>query len=76
VPGDLCKTQMPELLAGDRGPGHTKRCHLVDPESIYQTEILPEIAPDLVDEIINQDDRGADAEAGTGLYSGTEETKN
>ena len=76
VPGDLCKTEMPELLAGDRGPGHTKRCHLVDPESIYQTEILPEIAPDLVDEIINQDAQGADAEAGTGLYSGTEETKN
>ena len=76
VPGDLCKTEMPELLAGDRGPGHTKRCHLVDPESIYQTEILPEIAPDLVDEIINQDVQGADAEAGTGLYSGTEETKN
>jgi hypothetical protein len=67
---------MPELLAGDRGPGHTKRCHLVDPESIYQSEILPEIAPDLVDEIINQDVQGADAEAGTGLYSGTEETKN
>ena len=76
VPGDLCKTEMPELLAGERGPGHTKRCHLVDPESIYQTEILPEIAPDLVDEIINQDTMGADAEAGTGLYSGTEETKN
>jgi peptide/nickel transport system ATP-binding protein len=75
VPGDLCKTEMPELLAGDRGPGHTKRCHLIDPESIYQSEILPEIAPDLV-EIINQDVQGADAEAGTGLYSGTEETKN
>ena len=53
-----------------------KRCHLPDPSSIYEQEILPEIAPDLVDEIINQDAQGADAEAGTGLYSGTEETKN
>ncbi|MET1060565.1 MAG: ABC transporter ATP-binding protein [Nocardioides sp.] len=76
VPGDLCRTEMPELIEGSRGPGHTKRCHLADPETIYQTEILPEIAPDLVDEIINQDVQGADAEAGTGLYSGTEETKN
>jgi peptide/nickel transport system ATP-binding protein len=51
VPGDLCRTTLPELLPGQRGPGHTKRCHLVDPESIYQTEILPEIAPDLAEEI-------------------------
>ena len=76
VPGDLCKTEMPELVAGDRGPGHTKRCHLVDPEAIYQTEILPEIAPEMVDQIARQDAAGPDAEAGTGLYSGTEETKN
>ena len=76
VPGNLCKTEMPDLLAGDRGPMHTKRCHLADPESIYQTEILPEIAPDLVDEIVNMDKRDTEAAAGTGLYSGTEETKN
>ena len=30
---------------------HLKRCHLADPEQIYQTEVLPEIAPDLVEEI-------------------------
>jgi peptide/nickel transport system ATP-binding protein len=30
---------------------HLKRCHLADPETIYQTEVLPEIAPDLVDEL-------------------------
>ena len=73
VPGDLCKTEMPELVEGTRGPGHTKRCHLVDPESIYLTEILPEIAPDLVDEIVNMDDNVTDDDAGTGLFSGTEE---
>jgi peptide/nickel transport system ATP-binding protein len=49
VPGDLCKTEMPELLPGPRGERHTKRCHLADPESIYATEILPEIAPELVE---------------------------
>ncbi|MBO9521257.1 MAG: ABC transporter ATP-binding protein [Nocardioidaceae bacterium] len=50
VPGDLCRTTLPDLVPGQRGPGHTKRCHLADPESIYQSEILPEIAPDLVEE--------------------------
>ncbi|MEQ4500556.1 ABC transporter ATP-binding protein [Nocardioides kribbensis] len=50
VPGDLCTTTLPELVPGNRSMGHLKRCHLADPEAIYQTEILPEIAPDLVDE--------------------------
>ena len=76
VPGDLCKTEMPDLVEGTRGPGHTKRCHLADPESIYLNEILPEIAPDLVDEIVNMDDNVADDNAGTGLFSGTEEKTN
>ena len=50
VPGDLCRTEVPELLPGARGAGHTKRCHLVNPDAIYEAEILPEIAPDLVEE--------------------------
>jgi peptide/nickel transport system ATP-binding protein len=50
VPGDLCRTERPLLLPGNRGPGHTKACHLANPEQIYQTEILPVIAPDLVEE--------------------------
>jgi peptide/nickel transport system ATP-binding protein len=50
VPGDLCTTTLPELLPGTRGPGHLKRCHLANPEDIYLEEVLPEIAPDLVDE--------------------------
>jgi peptide/nickel transport system ATP-binding protein len=50
VPGDRCWTELPELVPGSRGPGHTKRCHLADPEEIYQTEVGPVIEPDLVEE--------------------------
>ncbi len=50
VPGDLCRTELPELLPGVRGGLHTKRCHLANPDEIYATEILPEIAPELVEE--------------------------
>lgn len=50
VPGNLCSTQLPELTPAT-GVDHLKRCHLANPELIYRTEILPEIAPDLVEEI-------------------------
>ena len=33
-----------------RATQHLKRCHLPDPDAIYQTDVLPEIAPDLVEE--------------------------
>jgi peptide/nickel transport system ATP-binding protein len=56
VPGDLCRTTTPELAPGGRGSSHLKRCHLADPESIYQAEVLPEIAPDLVDELAAKTD--------------------
>ena len=49
VPGDLCVTTLPELLPARVGPSHLRRCHLPDPEVIYLTEVLPEIAPDLID---------------------------
>jgi peptide/nickel transport system ATP-binding protein len=49
VPGDLCVTTLPELLPAKVGPTHLRRCHLPDPEVIYLTEVLPEIAPDLID---------------------------
>ena len=42
VPGDLCRTEEPLLVAGQRGPGHTKRCHIANPDDIYATEVLPE----------------------------------
>jgi peptide/nickel transport system ATP-binding protein len=50
VPGDLCSTTLPELLPGGRGEHHVKRCHLAQPDRIYAVEVLPEIAPDLVEE--------------------------
>ncbi len=50
VPGDLCATTLPELVPGRRGPEHLKRCHLPDPDLIYQQDVLPEIAPDLAEE--------------------------
>jgi peptide/nickel transport system ATP-binding protein len=42
VPGDLCRTEEPLLVAGQRGPGHTKRCHILNPDDIYAKEVLPE----------------------------------
>ncbi|MGA8211790.1 MAG: ABC transporter ATP-binding protein [Nocardioidaceae bacterium] len=41
VPGDRCVTEVPELLPGTRGPGHTKRCHLGDPDRIYERQVRP-----------------------------------
>jgi peptide/nickel transport system ATP-binding protein len=54
VPGDLCSTTLPDLLPA-RGEHHLRRCHLPDPEVIYLREVLPEIAPDLVDVIADGD---------------------
>jgi peptide/nickel transport system ATP-binding protein len=50
VPGNLCVTEQPELLPGSRGDGHLKRCHLADPDRVFEAEVLPEIAPELVEE--------------------------
>jgi peptide/nickel transport system ATP-binding protein len=55
VAGDLCRTTTPELVPGGRGLHHLKRCHLPDAETIYQTEVLPEIAPDLVAKLAEED---------------------
>ena len=49
MPGDLCRTTLPDLVPGERGENHVKRCHLPNPGEIYKEEILPEIAPDLID---------------------------
>jgi peptide/nickel transport system ATP-binding protein len=49
VAGGLCQSVLPELVPGPRGGGHLKRCHLIDPEEIYESEVLPEIAPDLAE---------------------------
>ncbi|PVG82876.1 peptide ABC transporter ATP-binding protein [Nocardioides gansuensis] len=50
VPGDLCRTTLPELLPGHHREDHTKRCHLADPDTVFRTEILPNLAPELVEE--------------------------
>jgi peptide/nickel transport system ATP-binding protein len=49
VPDDLCRRVSPELTPGTRGEGHLKRCHLTNPDVVYEREVLPEIAPDLVE---------------------------
>jgi peptide/nickel transport system ATP-binding protein len=46
VPGDLCFTTLPALEPGRRGPHHLKRCHLANPDAVYETEVLPEIGDD------------------------------
>ncbi|MCW2834519.1 MAG: oppD 4 [Nocardioides sp.] len=51
VPGRLCYDKMPELATGSGRVEHLKRCHLANPDAIYRAEVLPEIAPDLVEEI-------------------------
>jgi peptide/nickel transport system ATP-binding protein len=51
VPGDLCVTTLPELLPAKVGGDHRRRCHLPDPEEIYRSEVLPELAPELDDEV-------------------------
>jgi peptide/nickel transport system ATP-binding protein len=50
VPASLCSTELPALTPGDRGGNHLKRCHLVNADAIYAAEVLPEIAPELVEE--------------------------
>ena len=50
VPANLCSTELPLLTPGSTGDGHVKRCHLANPDAVYQAEVLPEIAPELVEE--------------------------
>ncbi|MBS45849.1 MAG: peptide ABC transporter ATP-binding protein [Nocardioides sp.] len=45
VAGGLCGTALPELRPASDGHGHLKRCHLTDADSIFQTEVLPDVAP-------------------------------
>jgi peptide/nickel transport system ATP-binding protein len=50
VPGDLCSTTLPELTPAQAGGNHTKRCHIANPDEVYATEILPEIAAPIIEE--------------------------
>jgi peptide/nickel transport system ATP-binding protein len=43
VEGNRCSSELPELVPGPQGPNHVKRCHLKDPESIFQDELKEEV---------------------------------
>ena len=51
VPGGLCFQVLPDLTPARSGGHHTKRCHLTNPDEVYAAEVLPEIAPDVAEEI-------------------------
>jgi peptide/nickel transport system ATP-binding protein len=44
---ERCASELPELTTARDGVGHLKRCHITDPERVWATEVLPQIAPDL-----------------------------
>lgn len=50
VAGGLCASTLPRLEPGPSGPGHLTRCHLAEPDRIFETEVLPVIAPDMLEE--------------------------
>jgi peptide/nickel transport system ATP-binding protein len=67
VPGKLCSTTLPDLVPTHRSADHLKRCHLANPEQIYEVEVLPEIAPDLVELVLaDAAQTHAETESGTG----------
>jgi peptide/nickel transport system ATP-binding protein len=43
VPGDLCTTLRPELIPRTADQGRASRCHLKDPDRIFDTEVLPRL---------------------------------
>jgi peptide/nickel transport system ATP-binding protein len=42
VEGNRCKTELPELRQGAH-PGHFLRCHLTNPDAVYEREVKEEI---------------------------------
>jgi len=43
VPGDLCRTLKPELIPRTADMGRASRCHLKEPDRIFETEVLPRL---------------------------------
>jgi peptide/nickel transport system ATP-binding protein len=43
VPGDLCRTLKPELIPRTADQARRSRCHLKDPDRVFETEILPRL---------------------------------
>ncbi|MGY4771729.1 ABC transporter ATP-binding protein [Kribbella sp. CWNU-51] len=44
VKGELCTTELPELMPVDGAGAHTSRCHLHDKATIYTAEVLPRLS--------------------------------
>ena len=64
VPGKLCSTEMPDLTPARSGGNHSKRCHIENPDEVYEVEVLPEISADLSGDTVSGDD-GAPADVGS-----------
>jgi len=43
VSNDLCRTLKPELIARTAETGRTSRCHLRDPDRVFETDVLPRL---------------------------------
>jgi peptide/nickel transport system ATP-binding protein len=43
VPDELCRTLHPELLPRTADPGRASRCHLKDPNRIFEADVLPRL---------------------------------
>jgi peptide/nickel transport system ATP-binding protein len=43
VPHNACVEQLPDLIPRTADPNRASRCHLRDPDVIFQTEILPRL---------------------------------
>ena len=43
MPDDLCRTLHPELLPRTADPGRASRCHLKEPNRIFEADVLPRL---------------------------------
>jgi peptide/nickel transport system ATP-binding protein len=43
VGGDLCRTLKPELISRTADQGRTSRCHLKEPDKVFETDVLPRL---------------------------------
>jgi peptide/nickel transport system ATP-binding protein len=43
VPNDACRTEVPELIPRTSDPGRISRCHLYQPDRLFEAEILPRL---------------------------------
>jgi peptide/nickel transport system ATP-binding protein len=43
VPDDWCTTLRPDLIPRTADLGRTSRCHLKEPDKVFETEVLPRL---------------------------------